>query len=142
MNAELEALARRAVACKGWRWMAGMRVVRPDGTFPLRIVQSGCLAHEGDLEPGWPPRVQVATGLHLHDIPDLTDPATLGCLLALVREALSDPYASTVWDPEADRWTIIGALDPEWGIRDIEPGRLLVGPTEAAALVAALEAAP
>ena len=24
MSEELEALARRAVACPGWRWMAGM----------------------------------------------------------------------------------------------------------------------
>jgi hypothetical protein len=33
-------------------------------------------------------------------LPDLTDPATLGCLLALVREAWQDPYLCAVGDPE------------------------------------------
>lgn len=58
--------------------------------------------------------------------PDLTDPATLGCLLALVREALDIPYLCTSVSPEG-RWWVDG-----YSLHD----------TEAEALIAALEAAP
>jgi hypothetical protein len=59
-------------------------------------------------------------------LPDLTDPATVGCLLALVREALGIPYLCTSVSPEG-RWWVDG-----YSLHD----------TEAEALVAALEAAP
>jgi hypothetical protein len=84
-----------------------------------------------------------ATGIHTHTRltapgnpwnvdawPDLTDPATLGCLLALVREAWGDPSMHCAPDLESGWWTL-------WGIKHDERA-----PTEAAALVAALEAAP
>lgn len=76
MTPELEALARRAVACPRWRWMPGMRSVAYRQA-PLEPV----VHRIGDLKftpyPG--------------SLPDLTDPATLGCLLALVREAWRCP---------------------------------------------------
>ena len=66
--------------------------------------------------------------------PDTTDPATLGCILALVREARGDPslYATTSWTdiPRCHVWWVSGStLSDEHD-------------TEAAALLAALEAAP
>jgi len=85
-------LARRAAACRGWRWMPGMRILGGSRvTESTLAVQGWCL-------------------------PDLRDPATLGCLLALVREATT-AYASLTF----------------------EPGYLH---TEVENLVAALEAAP
>jgi hypothetical protein len=70
------------------------------------------------------------------DLPDLTDPATLGCLLALVREAWGDDEAYAIpWHDEDGGWTIC--------VREAE--RCITvseGNTEAEALVAALEAAP
>ncbi len=66
-------------------------------------------------------------------IPDLTDPATLGCLLALVREAHGDPLA-----------VCVARSAGEWEVRLVPPSRwhlVASGDTEAAALVAALEAA-
>lgn len=65
-------------------------------------------------------------------LPDLADPATLGCLLALVREAWGDPYLCCVGDRETG-WR----LDGYAAVEDIHSYR-----SEAEALVAALEAAP
>lgn len=71
MSTTFETLARRAVACKHWRWMPGMRVVIPtqqNTLMPLvRVPDENWLSAERDL-------------------PDLADPATAGCLLALVFE--------------------------------------------------------
>ena len=68
--------------------------------------------------------------------PDLNDPATKGCLLALVREVWWNPLASVTpmegYDGD-DGWRA--------GARD-EPDDGEWGATEAEALVSALEAAP
>ena len=64
---ELHALGRRAVACKGFRWLPGMKAL---GSF--RVVES------------------VVPMMFPVDTPDLSDAATLGCLLALVTEAYYD----------------------------------------------------
>ena len=102
------ALGRRAVACKGFRWMGGMKVV--DG---FRVAES------------------VVPMMFPVDTPDLTDPATLGCLLALVREAWNDQRA---YMRAGFGWEWI----TDYCVEKWPPG----GETEAEALVAALEAAP
>jgi hypothetical protein len=66
--------------------------------------------------------------------PDLTDPATLGCLLALVRERYGDPTLTHYWDPDI-------TSQGSWCMPDGDGG-LWLGDTEAEALVKALEAAP
>lgn len=59
----MEELAKRVVACKHWRWMRGM---------------SDCM---GGL-------VVSEEGMNqAPSIPDLNDPATVGCLLAMIRQA-------------------------------------------------------
>ena len=114
MTDDMIALARRAVACRGWRWMPGMKL-----TTGLRLSES--------LVPFTFPV----------DLPDLADPATLGCLLALVREAHGDSACCVLpidYGPG-------GVL---WVVQLIAGGRSLTArhwPTEAEALVAALEAA-
>lgn len=121
-----EDLARRAVACKGWRWMPGML------TLPF---------HEDDdrrlptCHPAWRVSRPGIAGPFAHDptwgaLPDLADPATVGCLLALVREAWSGTFVMP-YDKKPGWWVAIMPAGP-WP----DPG-----PTEAAALVAALEAA-
>jgi hypothetical protein len=118
-------LARRAVACKGFRWMPGMldvhggRVVSVEGGL-LR------LDYQDDDDP-----IRTSSSACL---PDLTDPATLGCLLALVREAWGLPLLSVAFDHDADEWIV-----RSWNATILWQG---LGNTEAVALTVALEAAP
>ena len=75
----LEELARRAVACKRWRWMPGM------------LSAKGLRVHRRDDDGyvvGYYANHEFIAECVLGTLPNLTDPATLGCLLALVREAL------------------------------------------------------
>jgi len=69
-------------------------------------------------------------------LPDLTDPATMGCLLALVREAWGDDEAYAIpWNDEDGGWTLcVGEEDRSVNVSE--------GDTEAEALVFALEDAP
>ena len=136
MTDEMIDLARRAVACKGWRWMPGMLEV--DGARSNGEQYDGSVWVDycgGGYEPvaGW--------------IPDLTDPATLGCLLALVREAAEPERAPGDWpmvctyQNAAKKWGV-GAWLNESGKATFAALVLPTYDTEAAALVAALEAAP
>ena len=115
MTPETEALARRAVACKGWRWLPGMSIIRhAGGDDRVMDFSEARLAHKDGL-------------------PDLTDPCTLGGLLALVREAWGDH----LWLP-----TCIDADDQAWVVDSPSRNRQTRHESYAAALVAALEAAP
>ncbi len=132
MTDEMIDLGRRAVACKGWRWMPGMLALDADGEeYPCRVIddRKSVVYEDGDGAI----REGVASR---SDVPDLRDPATVGCLLALVREAYELPRLALVCSD--GRWRVISAgLDVRFPIR--APAK---NNTEAAALVAALEAAP
>ena len=124
MTADALDLARRAVACPGWRWMPGM--LDTDGWRILRGEDEDAGAS-----------LSNAAGEMMHDrslslrvLPDLTDAATLGCLLALVREAWGD----------ADIFGLHYHCDGGWCV-EINDWHFY-GDSMAAALVAALEAAP
>ncbi len=137
-------LARRAVACRRWRWMPGMR---------YRIVS--CEAWGWLRASERPEHLASLNERSAGDeelLPDLDDPATLGCLLALVREAWGSRVSIVCTDagwamrlqggavglPEL----VQGGGDP-WHATEVEAA---VAALEAAprreALVAALEAAP
>ena len=108
-------LSKRAVACAGWRWMPGMLSLPPQAD-----------------------RCQRDGQMMVRRLPDLTDPATVGCLLALVREAWGDDTACTAATREASglRGWVMDAWEPQSPINAVGPYS-----TEAEALVAALEAA-
>ena len=116
MTDEMIALARRAVACRGWRWLPGMKL-----TAGLRITES------------------LIPFTFSVDLPDLTDPATLGCLLALVREAWDCRGIHTTRFNRGREWIVRHDLSlPRQKILSRAWGSY----SEAEALVAALEAAP
>jgi len=120
MNDQMQALARRAVACKHWQLMRGMT-----------LLDGGLVTGERDGVP----IVYARDGRHSADmLPDLTDPATLGCLLALVRQAWDDPSLCA---------NDAGAYDLMfWHVYADDKFVSLGCQTEAEALIAALEAAP
>jgi len=125
MTADMLNLASRAVACKGWRWMPGM------------MIHTGfrCVWVDDETFRAFDQNGNEMYGSTDCLLPDLTDPATLGCLLALVREAYGERRTGVRWwEPEGCAYVEHPLL--EWR----RPDELF--PTEAEALVAALEAAP
>jgi len=119
----LEDLGRRAVACKYWRWMPGMYLLPH---------LDGCECCEDRNFPRRAARLPAVFTTEI-DVPDLSDPATLGCLLHLVRQA---------WVQDD-----MGAFrhKSRWCVEHTPEGSqcsAFYGETEAEALVAALEAAP
>ena len=123
MNSEMTDLAREAVACDGWRWMPGMRAEWQGLCREYSAIVVG-------IEQGCP---RMTNGHIRQDaLPDLESPATLGCLLHLVRE---------VWgDPEIHLDLLRNGI---WEVRTgVSSGLAVVaaGGTEASALVAALKA--
>lgn len=119
MSIDLETLGKRAVACRRWRWLGGTLRIVPaphEGAtgYAIRVPDHGYLQTQGEY-------------------PDLSDPATLGCLLALVREAWGDPSVGIFRSALGQEWCV---LIQKGGLQGFH------APTEAEALVAALEAAP
>ena len=110
MTEELNAKWRELLAVNRTWWWPGM------------LVQDGDRYTE---ESRYPRSVRV---------PDWRDPATLGCLLAMVRKAWGDDeiYFGSSLNTKRKRWS--------WVMRGVD--RIGQGDTEAEALLAALEAAP
>jgi hypothetical protein len=116
---ELETLARRAASCKHFRWMPGM----------IASFES------------WAWRIGNGEEVKGDFLPDLLDPATVGCLLAMARVAWAENLGkgavpSTVQTPTG--WGVGAQFSNEGFSYIVLPNH----PNEASALVAALESAP
>jgi hypothetical protein len=114
-------IAKRAVACKGWRWMPGMLTL--DGRRVVGVDGDVLVLHYADEHKCYQRWTEDAE-------PDLGDPATVGCLRELVKAAWSSEYVFTLYSTDRASWIV-------------KHGKMLVeAGTEVEALVAALEAAP
>ena len=139
LGALVSSLAERAVACKHWRWLPGMLIKTVGGpTDRIAGIDSTYIHAWAESQQTENPRGMWIRyrldRMNKHGVPDLSDPATVGALLALVREAWGDPCLH------------VGLLPARWGVWTSQnrPLHECVGKalTEAEALVAALEAAP
>jgi hypothetical protein len=112
----IESLCKRAKACPAFRWVGGMLVITPVKS-DIRVT------YRINVEPA------LIDGAHY---PNVTDPATAGGLLSLIREAVGDPsvgiYAVDVFNQR--QWVCAGIS-----------AVISRGATEAEALVFALEEA-
>lgn len=157
MNDQMQDLARRAVACKHWRWMPGMlalpdlakqggRVCRVDHQIELALDE-----REIDEDGGeWHTQMRSSINTLTVDgrdrwnhLPDLTDPATLGCLLALVIERYPSGIlvGTSPWAGPSRRWHESQQISCCINFDD-GTARFSRYGSIAEALVAALEAAP
>ena len=135
----MDELAKRAVACKGWRWLPGMLAIHPKWRG-FRASHVGLTGMHGVCRfpspMGGVERAVVALPLPTSSdvLPDLSDDLTRLGLLALVRRVR--PYACVEYC--GGYWRVVDPADEHW---DTDRG---FGPwcSEAEALVAALEAAP
>ena len=129
-------LGRRLVACKRWRWMPGMQILDAVGEpYRIKWVNGDSLECDDDDRIGMP---------YFGIVPDLTDPATVGCVLQLVREAWGDDHivALNIHPPvqiyhrhrALEAWAEGLPYATVWDSNGI--------PTEMEALVTALEEAP
>ena len=119
----MNGLGKRAIEA-GWKWMPGTSA---DGMLVVDADESGLwVVRKGAVQEHWAPE---------EALPDLTDPATLGCLLALVREVKADPSIH-IRPAVSGKW---------WFVSKIKDGQVAslrsCFKSEAEALVAALEAA-
>ena len=147
MNKQKLELACRAVACDQWRWMEGMRGQDRVGRW-FRV--TGGADGSRTFTVSYELRLDIqltrkAPSSMDRCMPDLSDPATLGCLLHLVREAWDDPL---VWVERTNRFYAYddrgtGCCDRAWVVHINTPPHLTRIPadTEIEALIAALEAA-
>jgi len=129
-------LGQRAVACKGFRWLEGMQCRWSDANSP----PNGWAIRLTDDKGTWDVVEKGEWGGEpvLSVWPDLTDPATVGCLLDLVRRewGWSTMFAA---QRDGEEWAVYAACDNGL-IGDTPP--VAVGAGEAGALVKALESAP
>ena len=127
----LEQLGRRAVACKRWRWMPGML-----SNKDLRVTR----CDDDGYVVGYYENMSYIAECVSGSTPDLSDPATLGCLLALVREAWGSE--ATVSVNISGFWAVGGARIQKGKSAGHTINLGIWKATELEALVAALEVAP
>jgi hypothetical protein len=115
-------LGKRLVACKGFRWLPGMLCQRRMHTgewVSMRLTDDTTVVDYRVVDRAAVPSMNqsatsimqeghiVLSGWVLADdlLPDLSDAATKGCVLQLIREAWDDPTFHVWHSRQLDGWT-------------------------------------
>lgn len=125
MTVDWEELGKRAVACKGWKWMPGIlgwRTTHDGRQVRVRFVES--VEDQELVDPRIyerkPSKISIMPSGHAvvdgwlevsTILPDLRDPATLGCLLLLVREAWGNPQLRVSRPDGSEAEALVAALE-------------------------------
>ena len=121
--------SRRAVAA-GWKWQAGALTVSGWRVCTIGANKAGAQVLEQADGEYWIPAAA--------ELPDFTDAATRGVLLEQVRERCGEPLAHVT----VHRWHGVNTWTAFIPTRATPCWLTFNAPSETAALVAALEAAP
>lgn len=104
-------LALSLVTCSGWSWLPGMLLITPEEKYErvLRVRKSDgylCLADDSENTINW----YDPKGSY----PDLYDPATLGCVMSLLKFRMKEPTLHLT--PDKDGWYVnkLSLDGPEW----------------------------
>ena len=134
-----KSLAERAVNCGEWRWIEGMLAIWPNGNeFRVGQVRESDLSGVGVRSHpcnGWGDEYPDQT----KGLPDLSDPATKGCILSLIRKAWGDPYLYVHCigkRPNGESWRVGSSVPEVVSLPSMMFGAL----SEQEALVLSLEA--
>ncbi len=134
-------LGKRLVACKGFRWIAGMRWrfdLESHKNVWSRYMGADLCDDEGNpVVETSPFNRTTAEGCVLLD---LSDPATLGCLLALVRATFRDDTIYVPFFRDENKWCVSSGRQFGGSVRI--KGECMLADSEVEALVVALEAVP
>lgn len=159
---DLTELGKRLVACKGFRWMPGMlcrRRLHTGEWVPVRLTDCTIVADYRVVERTAVPSMNqdaarmmgegyiALDGWVLADdlLPDLSDAATRGCILQLIREAWGD---NSAWLEATNRYYAFNengpdCCEPAWILhvldRSAQTYRKIAGATEEEAMSCALE---
>jgi hypothetical protein len=111
------------------RWMPGMRDAH--GVIVVQVYDDGDVyAYDGSAHLIEDAVYRIPASV---SVPDFTDPATRGCILAQAREALADPCFHVIaWQNMMGEIRFVG----------IGTGKSIKSDTEPAAILAAIAAAP
>ena len=147
MTPAFTAAAERLITLPGFRWMPGMRDVEGRRFVGAEAVAK--IEHDRRMFEYCGPYGCLANCTA--SLPDLTDPATRGCVLAMVREAWQDPliYVATVrlhvWGGESaigyTPYTVREGFGAAALFTPAPYGQVISEATEAECLVNALAAA-
>lgn len=127
----LRALHERGRVASPWLLGMGVQPVLDGGT--IQDVTGTVVALSHGMPIAWWPDLLDTREHHHEHLRLVLDPATLGCLLALVREASEEPHAYA-WPSKHGPWTVYAASGHHPRVLGPECA------TEAEALVATLEA--
>lgn len=139
---ELRNLGERAVKCRAWRWMPGTLTLRdPVSGSPVRVLS------DGGKEVSWQTSCgewDLGTMRPIYgDRPDLSDPATLGCIEhGLLPAAWGEARVPILTRTLYGKWVVMVWSLPAPNGQRVREGAAEESTSKAGALVAALEAAP